>query len=105
MASAWVDGGCGGSSGEWEALKASEADILSRLQELSWRPFATAPERDLPILAYREDAGVIVARFCLDDDGEGEYWFTEEGEDLTGNLPTHWMPMPLPPKQTPHEAA
>ena len=98
MASVWIEGGGGGSPGEWEAMKASEADLLKRLTGSGrWQPFDTAPAADLPILVFREDAGIFLARFCECYEGAGLCWFTEEGEDLTGDLPSHWMPLPTRP--------
>lgn len=98
MASAWAEDECAGVPGPLAGLKASESDLLARLTGGgAWKPFASAPREDLPILAYREDSGVFVARFCEAEDGEAVCWFTEEGEDLTGDLPTHWMRLPAAP--------
>jgi hypothetical protein len=71
-----------------------------------WRPFATAPQDGTVILAYRPDAGVFTAHYVEEDahistylnPPEGDfYWFSTGGEDLTGDEPTHWMPLPSPP--------
>ena len=71
-----------------------------------WQPFATAPETPgEQILAYREDAGVFAVEYYIDDesgDGEGN-WFSAGGlDDLTGDLPSHWMPLPAPPSLVGH---
>ena len=72
-----------------------------------WNPFDTAPTDGTEILVYRKDAGVFMASFIpsAGDDGEfgpqmngEECWFDNYGDDLTGDLPTHWMPLPDPPK-------
>jgi hypothetical protein len=77
---------------------------------MTWQSFETAPEDGDVILAYRADAGVFTAHFVEEDwrrwyqtkPSEADYcWFTTCGEDLTGDLPTHWMPLPPPPGATP----
>lgn len=72
------------------------ADWLTEFCE--WKPFDTAPKTQSDVIVWREDAGTFVARFCspLTEDGEplpeNEWlWFTAEGEDLTDDLPTHWL--------------
>lgn len=63
-----------------------------------WQPIETAPIGDF-ILIYGEDAGEprVYAAFYDDDD-----WFDSEAssKSLTsfGWFPTHWMPLPDPPK-------
>ncbi len=71
-----------------------------------WMPFATAPKDRTEIIVYRKDAGGFTAIFCepLSDEPVSEddwCWFSASGQDLTGDLPTHWMPLPEPPKDTP----
>ncbi len=65
-----------------------------------WQPISTAPKDGTEVLVYRKDAGIFMASFreAADEDGEC-YWFSISGEDLTGDLPTHWMPLPEPPKE------
>jgi hypothetical protein len=72
-----------------------------------WQPFDTAPTDGTDILVYREDAGVFMAAFrpSAGDPGENgpqmngeERWFYNYGCDLTGKLPSHWMPTPDPPE-------
>lgn len=64
-----------------------------------WRQFESAPQDGTEILAYRPDAGVFTAvyRPGLDEGGQDTdewRWFSTDGEDLTSDLPTHWMPLP-----------
>jgi len=61
-----------------------------------WRGIESAPVNE-QFLAYRPDAGVFAARWCYLDHEDDPVLFTAEGEDLTGDLPTHWMPLPAPP--------
>jgi hypothetical protein len=68
-----------------------------------WRPLETAPKDGTPVLVFREDAGVFTAHyaaavdFVKDGDCEPQWW-TIDGQDLMADLPTHWMPLPEPPK-------
>ena len=73
-----------------------------------WRPFSEAPESRDEILVYRPDAGVFMALHCEEDaytatpdsPPEGDfYWFSTCGEDLTVDLPTHFMLLPPPPEK------
>lgn len=71
----------------------------------AWMPFDSAPVDGSEIIVYRDDAGVFTAHFTSpmemigsdDTDDDELRWFTIHGEDLTEDLPTHWMPLPLPP--------
>jgi hypothetical protein len=89
---------------------------------MSWQPIETAPKDGSRVLAWRADAGVMFAEWRSVADrmttrdiereieeseriGESadwldqEDWFCEEGGRMEGNeAPTHWMPLPEPPK-------
>ncbi len=89
-------------------------DEVTRLRVTeSWRPFATAPPDSTQIIVWRKDAGVFTARFLPAGDGPGTEdadfcevypeeccWFTSDGDDLTGDLPTLWKPLPAEPGKT-----
>lgn len=64
----------------------------------SWRPFETAPETMADILVYRPDAEIFIAANHADENTGENCWFSDSGEDLTNDLPTHWMPLPQFPK-------
>lgn len=89
-----------------ETIKALKAERDALLEARAWRPFSTAPKDGSEIMVWREDSGVFIALFTnshVDDDDDDNYsgdpcWFSDSGEDLTGCLPTHWMPLPEPPK-------
>lgn len=72
------------------------ADEIERLRAaMQWRPIETAPRDGTEFIAYRPDAGVFTAGY----DDEQDVWFANHGyEDITDDLPTHWMPLPPPPK-------
>jgi hypothetical protein len=102
-------------------LRAQSIEITSLREEVKrlkalteWRPFDTAPQDGTEIIVYREDALVFTASFCESrseepanendrqwfgesTDEDGWCWFSACGDDLTGDLPTLWMPMPAPP--------
>ena len=80
-----------------EAQKASariaELEAALTAEKADWRPMSEAPERRDEILVFRPDAGVFTAFFMEDD----ECWFSMSGDDLTGDMPTHFRPFPEPP--------
>lgn len=66
-----------------------------------WRPFETAPTgHGELIVVWRKDSGIFVAQWILDieDPDENGHWFDHTGEDLTGDLPTLWQPLPSEPE-------
>lgn len=65
-------------------------------ETIEWLPF-TEKAQDIfgSILVWREDAGTFVA-FYHD---EQECWFSERGEDLTGDLPEFYARMPKGPSK------
>ncbi len=88
-----------------------------------WQPIETAPKDGTEILAYREDAGVFLVRWtccaelfseqeidamCREYPRRDDEWLFDKawmfadfvrGDRLDGDLvPTHWMPLPEPPK-------
>lgn len=94
--------GCGESVMPGSTVRTSPVQPV----KLEWQPFDTAKEDGNIILVYRADAGVFTAHYVEEDahlsspmnPPEGDsYWFSTSGEDLTDDLPTHWMPLPTPP--------
>ena len=87
-------------------------ELSAKLARMEWTPFDTAPTNGQEVLVYRKDAGVFMASFrpSAGDDGEfgpqmngEECWFDNYGGDLTGELPSHWMPTPdEPEEEAPH---
>lgn len=85
-----------------DAVEASLGDLVPkdlfalarRGAAMQWRPIETAPRDGTEFIAYRPDAGVFTAGY----DDEQDVWFASHGyEDITDDLPTRWMPLPLPP--------
>ena len=73
---------------------------------MDWQPIETAPRDGTVFMAYRRDAGILNIHYVSPADlnvGSDDYecrWWTTDGQDLTSDMPTHWMPLPLPPITT-----
>lgn len=75
-------------------LEAAEA----RLSSQGWQPIETAPKDGTPVLVW-DGSDAMVSYWSnvtgLDGDGEWHTWA------LCAEQPTHWMPLPQPPKEGP----
>lgn len=58
-----------------------------------WQPIETAPKHDLETLILYSSEGVQIGWFSAFH----KCWLTTEGKDVWAE-PTHWMPLPEPPK-------
>jgi hypothetical protein len=63
----------------------------------SWQPIETAPKDGSPILAYQPDGGCVVISWVEYFDGGG-VWTVDWVDGAEPPTPTHWMPLPEPPK-------
>lgn len=83
-----------------------------------WQPIETAPKDGTEVLLWRRDSGVFLGRWIAPEefmnevemnqallDGEEDRaesdWFYADflyGGRVTDGTPTHWMPLPEPPK-------
>ncbi len=61
---------------------------------LDWQPIETAPRGETFILACR--AGSEIAGVLGWDEDHGWYWYNDMFQPRV--IPTHWMPLPKPPK-------
>jgi hypothetical protein len=62
-----------------------------------WQPIETAP-RETPVLIWIGDRALISQQLYEQANWEDTYqsfWFWDTDRD---ELPTHWMPLPEPPK-------
>ena len=76
---------------------------------MSWQPIETAPKDGTRILAFGKTAAEIggpstfpqieAASFCGESDYPGFEWEIAGGGYANWMAPTHWMPLPLPPKE------
>lgn len=58
-----------------------------------WQPIETAPKHDLETLILYSSEGVQIGWFSAFH----KCWLTTEDKDVWAE-PTHWMPLPTPPK-------
>ena len=67
---------------------------------MEWQPIETAP-KGREVLVYIEDFNkVTTAWFCVNTGlWPHDEAYTEDGEACNVGLPTHWMPLPEPPKE------
>ncbi len=56
-----------------------------------WQPIETAPKTTQLILAYNGDIYMLIF-------WNGGYWYEWGIGEVKGAEPTHWMPLPEPPK-------
>jgi hypothetical protein len=77
-------------------LTLTEPELLAMTKEpaMEWLPIESAPkDPEIPILAYCPEFGGAPIIIILE-------WFHERWEDIDSSEchPTHWMPLPAPPK-------
>jgi hypothetical protein len=85
-----------------ETLRDMVVDLMNIVDSFSnWQPIETAPEDGSCLLAINTDEGYIFG--VLERDTRGNW--IHEGEPTFCHSdyfePTHWMPLPEPPKVTP----
>ncbi len=70
--------------------------ISEELERHGWRPWGDAPQDGSEFLAWRIDAGFMMCEWRNCD--EFPTLFAGNGsEDITSDLPSHWMPLPKAP--------
>ena len=70
-----------------------------------WQPIETAPKDGTVIILADDTSGLVMAGYFFDS-GDGFPWVTLDNECLPplngwtddGSGPTHWTPLPEPPK-------
>lgn len=60
-----------------------------------WQPIETAPKDGTNILVYSESIGRMIAWYKFNNYPFGD-WFNLRFDIIS---PTHWMPLPEPPKE------
>lgn len=61
-----------------------------------WQPIETAPKDGTEILIYSRYGDQYVVSY---DDSFNAPWRVRNEEGLNAHIPTHWMPLPEPPKK------
>lgn len=77
-----------------ETLVVSVTDLQNIIENklnLQWMPIEAAPKDGSPILAAEDGYPAYVAEWFIG----GHTWIGVDGHYL---YPTHWMPLPAPPK-------
>lgn len=92
--------------GDNTVIKNCDKTIRQALEQMQWRPIETAP-KDVNVLVYCEgvegevsyeiEEPTIVKAHKYSDD----YWVATDTDyyEVTLKNPTHWMPIPFPPKE------
>ena len=67
---------------------------------MEWQPISTAPKDGTHIIAFRTSKpDHIESMYWAEyDEGGGAWHWSYDGDSPTQNQPTHWMPLPEPPK-------
>jgi hypothetical protein len=71
-----------------------------------WQPIETAPKDRALILCFCQRLGLVLARYDPDRSHQSEkerildfsLWCADWNGDYLATAPTHWMPLPEPPK-------
>jgi hypothetical protein len=74
--------------------------------KMDWQPIETAPKDGSKILVFTIHGDIEISKWCVinnyhyEDVGNGLYRkvFEPPTEFWNGNQPTHWQPLPDPPK-------
>lgn len=64
---------------------------------MEWQPIETAPKDGTEVLCFSDDLGIFVAYIDDHNHNQKPKWSTGFGEKSEID-PTHWMPLPAPPK-------
>jgi len=86
----------------WQCNKTHEAVIRPREPAPSpWRPIETAPKDGTQFLTWDSHYGIRVGRCVVrpDHDDWLSYMDAYKGSSKGGIRATHWMPLPLAPKE------
>lgn len=82
--------------GPGKAYGSPDSILVDEAEFGEWQPIATAPKDFTPILTAGAEGWIQIARWHCDDGNPGEEGWWSEGEAVLE--PTHWMPLPEPPK-------
>lgn len=87
----------------WYAAGQVYEAMLAAAPEVGWQPIETAPMDGAAVLLYYgEDYYVMEGKCFLTKSsfqGRGSSYKWVTAVDMGGLKPTHWMPLPLPPKE------
>ena len=79
----------------WSTFPTKKDDIRALVAAVTWQPIETAPKDGTNILAIETETIKIVFWYSgLKEWGSQQDWFDDGKWE-----PTHWMPLPKPPKE------
>ena len=64
---------------------------------MDWQPIEIAPKDGTEILVYTRCDDIYVVSY---DEVFSAPWRIRNHEGINEHVPTHWMPLPNPPKET-----
>ena len=74
--------------------------MRARMGLIEWQPIETAPKNGTDILVATGETMHVVR--WINIHGDFDYWAVDDNKHgpftLRGKAPTHWMPLPEPPK-------
>lgn len=89
----------------YESWQAVADAVVAAHEARRWRPIESAPKDGTPILV-ENDRGVHCVRWEAEEahgDASFDGWYVDDGKSnlrvLRGTEPTHWTPIPAPPKE------
>ncbi len=68
---------------------------------MDWQPIATAPLDGTDVLVHLGDDRPPVVAGWFGDEGQNvsDWWMEYDTQNVVRGKPTHWMPLPEPPKE------
>lgn len=92
-----------GSGSDWQKRHEDAEPLYTHpplVRENAWQPIDSAPKDGSWMLVYQEGVLEPSISVCCFEDG---WWYCHDGKNcelpLRGIEPTHWMPLPTPPKE------
>lgn len=94
---------CDGWSGDACCISYESAQAIERLIP-KWQPIETAPKDGTSVLLFKQSMDFKIRGYGYWEGGDSfvSGWISKGFDDTFGNLglanPSHWMPLPEPPK-------
>ena len=83
-----------------DLLREENERLKADAERIEWQPIETAPKNGTDILVMTGETMHVVR--WINIHGDFDYWAVDDNKHgpftLRGKAPTHWMPLPEPPK-------